>query len=102
MPYASGHVIREFLIVTLLACTKMQPWMFLPDTTVPAVLMVMSPVTVVSAVPFGTPVLLASGQPARVGVGGRWAGPVPLGCEVGPAGGWLLLAPGVALAPGVG
>src|SRR5436305_1530907 len=68
-------------MVTLAAITSTQPRMSLPSITAPAWRTSMSPLTTVSFVPAGTPVLLASGNPQPTGWGAQlgWCGLAPAG-----------------------
>src|SRR3954469_7381847 len=63
--YELRQLTLERLMTTPGALTVTQPWMSLPSTTVFAVVMTRSPLTVLSEVPAGTPVQVASGYLGR-------------------------------------
>src|SRR3954449_10744444 len=74
----------ESLIVTLAALTVTNPCTSTFDRTVPACVIVMSPFTRRSAVPAGTPVLLASGWLGlRAGLGRRLGAGARVGLRPG-------------------
>src|SRR3954454_7842118 len=75
----------ESLIVTLAALTVTNPCTSTFDSTVPACVIVMSPFTRRSAVPAGTPVLLASGW---LGFGAGLGLGLGLGLGFGSGIGW--------------
>src|SRR4051812_17865168 len=85
------HFALLFFTVTPVALTTMQPVTFFASTIALSTLTVRSPLTVVSDVPAGTPVVDASGNPVGGGVG------VGVGVAVGVGEGV-----GVGLGVGVG